>query len=98
MSKPMCSAIGKATSCMKSISSTSPDFGDGIHVDAEVLSRVATYIVNNTYEIKQTLASVIYLHDISVGKLGAVGQRNLRMLEKMIGIDKWNNCTLVTTK
>ena len=30
--------------------------------------------------------------------MGGVGIRNLRMLEKMIGVDKWDNCTLVTTK
>ena len=75
----------------------SPGFDDGTHLDAEVLSRIATY-VNNTYKLKQTLAGVIYLHDISIGKLGGVGQRNLRMLENLIGIDKWDNCTLVTTK
>ena len=75
----------------------SPGFDEGTHVDAEVLSRITTY-VNNTYKLKQTLAGVIYLHDISVGKLGSVGQRNLRMLEKMIGIDEWDNRTLVTTK
>ena len=65
----------------------SSGFDDGTHVDAEVLSRIATY-VNSTYKLKQTLAGVIYLHDISVGKLRGVGQRNLRMLEKMIGIDE----------
>ena len=75
----------------------SPGFDDGNHVDAEVLSRIATYI-NHTYLLKQTLAGVLYLHDITKGKMGGVGQRNLRMLENMIGIDKWDNCTLVTTK
>lgn len=30
--------------------------------------------------------------------MGGVGQRNLRMLEKMTGFEKWNHCTLVTTK
>ena len=75
----------------------SPGFDDGTHVDAEVLSRIATF-VNNTYMLKQTLAGVIYLHDITKDKMGGVGQRNLRMLENMIGMDKWDNCTLVTTK
>ena len=47
----------------------SPGFDDGNHVDAEVLSRIATYI-NHTYLLKQTLAGVLYLHDITKGKMG----------------------------
>ena len=75
----------------------SPGFDDGTHVDAEVLSRIATF-VNSTYMLKQTLAGVIYLHDITKARMGGVGERNLRMLENMIGMDAWDNCTLVTTK
>ena len=75
----------------------SPGFDDGCDNDAEILSRIANYI-NTTYKLKQTLAGVLYLHDITKQRMGGVGQRNLRMLENMIGIDRWNNCTLVTTK
>lgn len=48
-----------------------------------------------TYKLEHTLVGGLYLHDI---RMGGVGQRNLRMLEEMIGIEKWNHCTLVTTK
>lgn len=75
----------------------SPGFDDGAHVDALVLSQIADF-VNTTYKLGHTIAGVIYLHDISLDKLGGVGQRNLRMLEKLVGIDKWDNCTLVTNK
>jgi hypothetical protein len=75
----------------------SPGFDDGSYNDTEILSRIAAY-VNTTYKLKQTLAGVIYLHDITKHKMGGVGLRNLRMLENLIGIDKWDNCTLVTTK
>lgn len=75
----------------------SPGFDDGSHDDTKILYRIATY-VNTTYKLKQTLAGVIYLHDITKQKMGGVGLRNLRMLENLIGIDKWDNCTLVTTK
>ena len=66
-------------------------------VDAEVLSKVADY-VNTNYKLKERLAGVLYLHDITKGKVGGVGQRNIRMLENMIGDEKFDNCTLVTTK
>lgn len=72
-------------------------FDDGTIVDSEVLSRVANY-VNMTYLLKRTLAGVLYLHDITKGKMGGVGQRNLRMLENMIGVEGWDHCILVTTK
>lgn len=41
---------------------------------------------------------MLYLHDITKAKVGGVGQRNLRMLEKLIGQEEYSNCTLVTTK
>ena len=75
----------------------SPGFDDGFDNDAIILSRIADY-VNTTYKLKQTLAGVLYLHDIMKQKIGGVGKRNLRMLEEMIGMDKWDNCTFVTTK
>lgn len=75
----------------------SPGFDDGSANDAEVLSRIATY-VNTIYKLKHPIAGVLYLHDITKAKMGGVGIRNVRMLENMIGVDKWDNCTLVTTK
>ncbi|KAI4258488.1 MAG: hypothetical protein L6R42_005069 [Xanthoria sp. 1 TBL-2021] len=75
----------------------SPGFDDGTVEDVKVLTRIANFI-NFQYKFGSTLAGVLYLHDIMKGRMGGVGQRNLRMLEKMIGIDKWDNCTLVTTK
>ena len=75
----------------------SPGFDDGTANDAEVLSRIATY-VNMIYKLKHTIAGVLYLHDITKAKMGGVGIRNVRMLEKMIGVEKWDNCTFVTTK
>lgn len=75
----------------------SPGFEDGTLVDTQVLSDIANYI-NTNYKLKKRLAGVLYLHDITKAKVGGVGQRNLRMLEKMIGQEKYSNCTLVTTK
>ena len=75
----------------------SPGFDDGDLGDAQVLSRIATY-VNTNYKLKQTLAGVLYLHDITKAKVGRAGLTNLRMLENMIGMEKIDNCTLVTTK
>ncbi len=72
-------------------------FDDGTLNDTEVLSDIATY-VNTTYKLNKRLAGVLYLHDITNGKLGGVGQRYLRMLERMIGQEEYSNCTLVTTK
>lgn len=75
----------------------STGFDDDTLDDSGVLSRIAQY-VNINYKLKQPLAGVLYLHDITKQRMGGVGERNLRMLEKMIGIDKWDNCTLITTK
>lgn len=75
----------------------SPGFDDGAIIDAEVLARIADY-VNTNYLLKRRLAGVLYLHDITKAKVGGVAQRNIRMLEQMIGRKKFNNCTLVTTK
>ena len=66
-------------------------------MDAEVLSKIADYL-NTNYKLKERLAGVLYLHDITKAKVGGVAQRNIRMLENMIGGEKFDNCTLVTTK
>ena len=75
----------------------SPGFDDDIVGDVEVLESITAY-VNLTYKLKERLAGVLYLHDITKAKMGGVGRRNIRMLEKMIGLDKFKNCTIVTTK
>ena len=66
-------------------------------MDAEVLSHIADYM-NLNFMLKECLAGILYLHDIMKVKVGGVGQQNLHMLEQMIGSEKFNNCTLVTTK
>lgn len=75
----------------------SPGFDDDIVGDAKVLEGIAAY-VNLTYKLKERLAGVLYLHDITKARMGGVGKRNIRMLEQMIGLDKFKNCTIVTTK
>ena len=75
----------------------SPGFDDGALADVEVLKRIADY-VNTTYRLKQNLAGVLYLHDITKAKLGGVGLTNLRMLEKMTGEKAFANCAFITTK
>ncbi|MCJ1478845.1 hypothetical protein MMC13_007529 [Lambiella insularis] len=65
----------------------SPGFDDGNLYDADVLSRIADY---TSWRI------VPSRHDQS--QVGRAGQRNLRMMEEMLGPEKWANCTLVTTK
>lgn len=75
----------------------SPGFDDDLSADAEVLSSIADY-VNLNSRLKQRLAGVLYLHDITKAKVGGAGTRNIRMLEKMIGLEKFSNCTIVTTK
>ncbi|KAL8830062.1 MAG: hypothetical protein Q9170_005905 [Blastenia crenularia] len=75
----------------------SPGFDDGTAADVKVLTQIADF-VNTHYKLGNTFAGVLYLHDITKAKIGGVGQRNLRMLEQMIGIDKWDNCNLLTTK
>ncbi|KAL9603995.1 MAG: hypothetical protein Q9219_000757 [cf. Caloplaca sp. 3 TL-2023] len=75
----------------------SPGFDDDVVGDVHVLQNIANY-VNLTYKLKERLAGVLYLHDITKAKMGGVGKRNIRMLEQMIGLDKFKNCTIVTTK
>jgi hypothetical protein len=75
----------------------SPGFDDGNVLDSENLNKIATYI-NINHRLKKRLAGVLYLHDITKGKVGGVGVKNLRMLEGMIGQQKYSNCTFVTTK
>ena len=75
----------------------SPGFDDGTMADVKVLTHIANF-VNTHYKLGNTFAGVLYLHDITKGKMGGVGQRNLRMLEQMVGPAKWDGCTLVTTK
>lgn len=75
----------------------SPGFDDDIVGDVDVLKNIADY-VNLTYKLKERLAGVLYLHDITKARMGGVGKRNIRMLEQMIGLDKFKNCTIVTTK
>ena len=75
----------------------SPGFDDGSLLDSQVLARITNFVIT-TYKLKHQLAGVLYLHDITKQKLGGAGLRNIRLLENMIGIDKWDHCTLLTTK
>ena len=75
----------------------SPGFDDGAVTDVEVLKHIADY-VNTTYRLKQNLAGVLYLHDITKAKLGGVGLTNLRMLKEIIGKEAFANCAFITTK
>lgn len=75
----------------------SPGFDDDITGDVDILSNIAEY-VNTTYKLKERLAGVLYLHDITKARMGGVGKRNIRMLEKMIGVEKFKYCTILTTK
>ena len=75
----------------------SPGFDDDIAGDVDILSNITKY-VNTTYKLKERLAGVLYLHDITKGKMGGVGKRNIRMLENMIGGEKFKFCTILTTK
>lgn len=47
-------------------------FNDGPECDAEVLSGVGKYI-NMTYKLEQTLAGVLYLHDITKARWAESG-------------------------
>ena len=76
----------------------SPGFDDGgVLSDTDVLSKIATY-VNTSFRLKQKIAGVLYLHDITKGKLGGAAVNNIRLLENMIGIEEYKNCTFITTK
>lgn len=44
------------------------------------------------------MAGFLYLHDITQPRMSAAGEKGIRVLERMLGRDKWGNCTLVTTK
>ena len=52
----------------------SPGFGDGVANDAEVLSRIAAYI-NAVHKLKQLVAGVLYIHDITKEKMEGAGVR-----------------------
>ena len=75
----------------------SPGFDDGNFKDTVVLSQIAKYL-NTIYLLKERLAGILYLHDITKARVGGIGERNLRMLEQLLGSEKFSNCTLVTTK
>lgn len=47
-------------------------FDDGVANEAEVLSRIAAYI-NTIHKLKQPIAGVLYLHDITKEKMGDIG-------------------------
>ena len=66
----------------------SPGFDDDIVGDVEVLKNIADY-VNLTYKMKERLAGVLYLHDITTARMGGVGKRIIRMLEQMSGLEKF---------
>lgn len=63
----------------------SPGFDDRSLSDFKVLTRIADF-VNTHYKLGNTLAGVLYLHDITKAKMGGVGLRNLRTLEQMLAL------------
>lgn len=72
------------------------DDNDGLD-DARILSDIATRI-NFIYKDGVKISGVLYLHDITKSRMGGTGERNIRVLEKLLGPDHWDRSTLVTTK
>ena len=73
-----------------------PGFDDGTRSDIEILKNIASY-VNGIYSEGQRLSGVLYLHDITLGRMRGSGFQNLEMLPRLIGQDKLGFITLVTT-
>ena len=73
-----------------------PGFDDGERSDIEILGNIADY-VNGIHAKKEKLAGVLYMHDISMGRMRGSGVQNLQMLPELIGQDNLEFCTLVTT-
>ena len=73
-----------------------PGFDDGTRSDIEVLKNIASYVNGICAEGKR-LSGVLYLHDITLGRMRGSGFQNLEMLPRLVGQDKLRFITLVTT-
>jgi hypothetical protein len=74
-----------------------PGFDDDFDADADVLHKVASWINAIFHNEKERISGVLYLHDITLGRIRGSGLRNLEMLPKFLGQDQLEFCTLVTT-
>ena len=74
-----------------------PGFDGPEKTDTEVLDGIAN-MVNTIYQSQEPMAGILYLHDISRAKMGAGGERSIRLLEGLLGKLNFADCTLVTTK
>jgi hypothetical protein len=73
-----------------------PGFDDDFDSDADILHKVAAWI-NAIFHGKEKISGVLYLHDITLGRIRGSGLRNLEMLPKFLGHGQLGFCTLVTT-
>src|SRR6185437_10773069 len=64
--------------------------------DAIALNRIAQWI-NTVYTLEQTIAGVIYIHDITHYPIGGLEQHNFSILEQIVGEKNFENITLVTS-
>jgi hypothetical protein len=72
------------------------DNHDGLD-DSRILKDIADTL-NFRYRDGFKLSHALYLHDITKSRMGASGEKNIRLLEELLGADHWDGCTLVTTK
>jgi hypothetical protein len=73
-----------------------PGFDDETETDGDLLGMVAEW-ANSIYNEKLKISGILYLHDITLGRIRGSGLRNLEMFPKFVGQGKLEFCTLVTT-
>lgn len=72
-------------------------FGDEFDADGIVLDKIGKW-TNSLYEQGHQMRGVLYLHNISKGKVGGSGQRDLEVIPPLVGITKLDFLLTLITK
>jgi hypothetical protein len=73
-----------------------PGFDDDFDSDPNVLYKIANWI-NSLYNSNEKISGILYLHDVSLTRMRGSGRRNLEMVREVVGKEKFEFLTLVTT-
>jgi len=74
-----------------------PGFDDDVRSDVEILEAIAVWMAKRDGVKGQLLDGLIFLHPITLNRVGGSGRNRTRLLEKILGRDAYKRVIIATT-
>jgi len=74
-----------------------PGFDDDVRSDVQILEDIARWLSKKGYMKENLLDGVIFLHPITLNRVGGSERKRTRLLEKILGSSAYNRVIIATT-